>query len=331
MLTPRQNVMAVLNGQQPDYYGDLMPSLQFVPDPAFQRDRIPRDGKVHADSWGTCYCFPPGAPGAHPVVNDSNAVIRDIENWKEQLKVPTLKGLDWSQAEVAAKQVNREEKFCAVFCAGGLFERSHHLMGMQNALMNYLEYPDEMYGVLRAIADYKIEWFHLAAEHIHPDLVFYHDDWGTKQNVFLPPTVWRELIKPLHTEIVKAAHDCGIIFMHHADCICQPLVLDMLEMGIDIWQGTIPQNDIVEIQRITNGKLPMVGGVDGPKIDIENITEEEIRAEVRRAFDTYCPGGPFFPSIANGRCFREWNNQIYMDELEKYGRIYAQKRAAENT
>lgn len=34
----------------------------------------------------------------------------------------------------------------------------------------------------------------------------------------------------------------------------------------------------------------MVGGIDGPKIDVENITEEQIRAEVRRAVDTYCPG-----------------------------------------
>ena len=40
-------------------------------------------------------------------------------------------------------------------CAGGLFERSHHLMGMEEALVNYLEYPDEMAGLLRVIADYK--------------------------------------------------------------------------------------------------------------------------------------------------------------------------------
>ena len=67
----------------------------------------------------------------------------------------------------------------------------------------------------------------------------------------------------------------------------------MVEIGVDIWQGVIPQNDIVEIQRITEGKLAMVGGIDGPKIDIENITEEQIRQEVRRAIDTYCPAGGF--------------------------------------
>ena len=57
--------------------------------------------------------------------------------------------------------------------------------------------------------------------------------------------------------------------------------------------------DMVAIQRITGGKLAMVGGIDGPKIDIENIIEEQIRQEVRRAIDTYCPAGRFYPSIPN--------------------------------
>ena len=324
-MTPRENVMAVFNNQQPDYYGDFMPALAFVPDPVFLRDRVPQDGEHHKDSWGTVFCFKPGTPGAHPVVNDETAVIKNIENWKNELTVPTLNDLDWSEAVDLAGKVDRKEKFCAIFCSGGLFERSHHLMGMQNAFINYMQYPEEMYGILRKIADFKIEYLKLAAKHFKPDIVFFHDDWGTKQNVFLPPEVWRELIKPLHTEIIKAAHECGIMFMHHADCVCQPLVEDMVEMGIDVWQGAIPQNDIVEIQRITKGRLPMVGGIDGPRIDVENITEEEIRAEVRRAFDTYCPGGRFYPSIANGRCFRDWNNDIYLDELESYGKIYASK------
>jgi hypothetical protein len=316
--------MAVYNRRQPDYYGDFMPALEFVPDPVFLRDRIPQDGQEHKDGWGTVFCFYPGAPGAHPVVNDSNAVIRDITRWKEQLLVPTLKGLDWSDAEECAKKVDRKEKFRAIYCSGGLFERSHHLMGMQNAFINYMEYPDEMAGLLRAIADYKIEYLKLAAKHIKPDIVFYHDDWGSKQNVFLPPKLWRQIIKPLQAEIVRTAHECGIMFMHHADCICQPLVLDMVEIGIDVWQGVIAQNDILEIQRVTEGKLAMIGGIDGPAIDIESITEEQIRAEVRRAFDTYCPAGRFYPSIPNGCCFRKWNNDIYLDELAVYGRRWAQ-------
>lgn len=322
----KENVMAIYHGGQPDYYGDLMTAVEFILDPLFIKDSmIPQDGKEYKDSWGTVKVFLPNAPGPHPHLNSDNFVIKDIEKWRDQLIVPSIKNFDWSEVRTQVSHINREEKLVCFFCPAGIFERSHFLMGVENALINYLEYPEEMKSLLRVIADHKIEYIKKVAEECHPDIIFYHDDWGTKQNLFLPPKVWREIIKPLQKEIADAIHQCGMIYMHHADCICQPIVEDMVEIGIDIWQGVIPQNDIVEIQRITGGKLAMVGGIDGPKIDIENITEEIIRKEVRRAIDTYCPGGRFFPSIPNGICFREWNNGIVMDELKNYGKQYAQE------
>ena len=321
----RENAMAIYNRRQPDYYFDMMDALELIPDPVLMGDLCPQDGQEHKDSWGTVYIFKPGAPGAHPHVTPENAVIKDIEKWEEQLTVPDLDHLDWTEAVRAAEAVNRKEKFVGFMCAGGLFERSHHLMGMETALINYMEYPEEMAALLRVIADYKIKYIRLVAEKIHPDIIFYHDDWGSKQNLFLPPRVWRAIIKPLQKEIADTIHECGMIYIHHADCICQPIVTDMVESGVDIWQGVIAQNDIVEIQKITEGKLAMIGGIDGPKIDIENITEEEIRGEVRRAIDTYCPAGRFYPGIPNGICFREWNNEIAMDELKKYGKQFAQE------
>lgn len=321
----RENAMAIYNRRQPDYYFDMMDALELIPDPVLMGDLCPQDGQEHKDSWGTVYIFKPRAPGAHPHVTPENAVIKDIEKWEEQLTVPDLDHLDWTEAVRAAEAVNRKEKFVGFMCAGGLFERSHHLMGMETALINYMEYPEEMAALLRVIADYKIKYIRLVAEKIHPDIIFYHDDWGSKQNLFLPPRVWRAIIKPLQKEIADTIHECGMIYIHHADCICQPIVTDMVEIGVDIWQGVIAQNDIVEIQKITEGKLAMIGGIDGPKIDIENITEEEIRGEVRRAIDTYCPAGRFYPGIPNGICFREWNNEIAMDELKKYGKQFAQE------
>ena len=148
MMTLRENAMAIYYGGKPDFYGDLMDAVELIPDPVLMGDLPPQDGLEHKDSWGTVYVFKPGAPGPHPRVNDSNAVIKDIEHWKERLKVPSLENLDWTVACQAAQSVNRKEKFVGFMCAGGLFERSHHLMGMENALINYMEYPEEMSGVL---------------------------------------------------------------------------------------------------------------------------------------------------------------------------------------
>ena len=247
MMTLRENAMAIYNRQQPDYYFDLMDAIQLVPDPVLMAGMFPQDGKEYKDPWGTAYIYKPGAPGPHPHVTAENAVIKDIEHWKDSVVVPPTRGLDWSAAKKVADETDRKEKFVGVLFGGGLFERSHHLMGMENALCSYLEYPEEMAELLRVIADYKIDYIHEMGKQIHPDIIFYHDDWGSKQNVFLPPRVWREIIKPLQKEIADAIHEEGMIYMHHADCICQPLVTDMVEIGIDIWQGVIAQNDIVEI------------------------------------------------------------------------------------
>ena len=323
MMTPRENAMAIFNREQPDYYGDIMASVALLPDPVLMGGGIPQDGLPHKNMWGVEYRYMPGAPGPHPHITDDNKVISDITKWESQLNVPSLDNMDWTVAKQVEATVDRKEKMVCIMFGGGLFEMSHFLMGMEDALCNYLDYPDEMKAFLSVIKDWKIAYIRQMTEMVHPDIIFYHDDWGNKKSVFLPPPVWRDIIKPLQMEISAAIHDCGMIYMHHADCICEPITPDMVDLGVDIWQGCIAQNDIVHIQEMTEGKLAMAGGIDGPKIDIENITEEEIRAEVRRAIDTYCPRGRFYPGIPNGICFREWNNSIFMDELLKYGRQYA--------
>ncbi|MDR3052657.1 MAG: hypothetical protein LBU48_02190 [Coriobacteriales bacterium] len=323
MLTKRENMTAILNGEQPDYYGDFMDSLALIPDPIFMADRVPQDGEIHKDSWGTEYRWPADAPAKHPLDRKEGLVIKDIEEWRDQLKVPDISNLDWTAAKTAAAAVDRKESFCGIFNTAGLFERSHHLMGFEECLVNYMVYEDEMAEVLRTIADFKIDYIKMAAKELQIDAIFYQDDWGSKTNLFLPPDLWRRIIKPLHTEIVAAAHEHGILFIHHADCYCQPLAQDMLDMGIDIWQGVIPQNDIVEIQRITQGRLPMIGGINGTTIDSDDTTDEAIIAEVHRAIDTYCPGGRFFPALTYGKLFTKKNQPLFDAQMAAYGRKWA--------
>ncbi|MDR2956644.1 MAG: hypothetical protein LBU61_00490 [Coriobacteriales bacterium] len=326
MRTKRQNAEAILARQQPDYYFDFMESLSLIFDPVMMSGfQVTPGGPESKDDWGVTYIWPEGAPGPHPIARPETLVIPDIENWQQYIKVPEVKGFDWSEAKAQAEATDRDEQYVAIMSGGGLFERSHHLMGLENALANYLLFPDQVFELLHVIKDYKIAYLEEAAAQVHPDVVFFHDDWGHKRNVFLPPDVWRKLIKPLHIEIINKAHELGIFFLHHADCICEPYVIDMVEMGIDAWQGVIAQNDVVEIQRVTQGNLPMVGGFDSAKIDVESTTEADVRAEVRRVIDTYCPGGRFFPGIPNGFLYTPGLMEIYQDEMAIYGREWAEQ------
>lgn len=326
-MTPRENALAILHGESPDYCMNIMEAVAFVPEPLTTGDDCPQDGLEHRDTWGTVNIFRPGEPGQIPITTPDKLVIPDIEEWEKYLKVPSLEGFDWSETEAIAASVDRREKLVGCFCATGIFERSHFLMGFEDALVNYLMYPEEMKEILRRIKDYKLRYIELIAEHMKPDLLFYQDDWGSKNSLFLSPEVWREMLKPLEKELVEAAHSYGMIFMHHADCYCEPLAPEMEELDIDIWQGVIPQNDIVAIQKRLKGRMGLQGGIDAQKIDAYNTTEEEIRAEVRRAIDTYCPAGKFFPGMTGGTCYIPEHGKIYLEELHSYGREWIRKQA----
>ncbi len=323
MYTFRQNSQVILDGGQPDFYGDIMDAMAICPDPIFLRDLCPQDGELHQDSWGTTKKWAPGEPGETPVTTDENKVIKDIEDWKDYVAVPPVDNLDWSMAEAFAKSVNRDEKWVCYFSTTGLFERSHFLMGMEDAMCNYLLYPEEMVELLTVIKDWKIECIRQAHEHLNPDAIFYQDDWGSKQNLFLPPDVWREIIKPLQQEISDVIHECGMLYVHHSDCYRAQIVEDMVDIGIDVWQGVIPENPIEEIKERTQGKLAMQGGIDTPAYDNSMATEESIRAGVRADLDRCLPGGRFFVGCPGGRAFNEWNNGILQDELRRYGRQWA--------
>ncbi|MGI6333207.1 MAG: uroporphyrinogen decarboxylase family protein [Saccharofermentanales bacterium] len=271
------------------------------------------------DAWGVQWILQTGSPASIPLHTADNLVIKDITCWEDFVKFPELDGHDWSFAQRAAAEVDRNQAMVMPMIFAGVFELSHALMGFEDALCNYMLEPEAMTGLITALADWKIGHLERVIDKLKPDVIHYHDDWGSKHNLFLDPEVWRAIIKPQQQRIVDFVKSAGIIFMHHSDSICEPIVEDMAEMGIDIWQGVIPQNDIVAIQRRLNGRMALMGGIDAQVIDHPDYDEQVIRDEVRRCIDTYCPQNYFIPCIPNLFAIHPEVERIYLDEIKVYG------------
>ena len=107
--------------------------------------------------------------------------------------------------------------------------------------------------------------------------------------------------------------------IHHADSFLEPLAEDMVDLGIDIWQGVLNTNNILKLQEQLQGRMTLMGGVDS-WVDRPDSTEAEIRAEVRKVCETYGPGGHFIPSITYGRpgTLYPHVNPTLVDEIRKY-------------
>ena len=327
MLSKRDNFLETIRGGKPDRFVKQYEFLDLViGDPVnfYVRGKRYPGMEPNIDKWGCRTLWPEGEPGAIP--DPTFHLIEDIENWKDVVKVPDLIGncdaADlWEPYLERCKEVYREDKMLAMFAPTGIFERMHNLMGFEETFINLMEEPELMAELAEAIADYRLDDFKLMIEHVHPDVLLAHDDWGTKTQLFFPPDIWRKVYKPQYERIYKYVHDQGIIVIHHSDSFNEPIVKDMIDCHIDIWQGALATNDIVRLQEETVGKITFMGGLETNVVDSVSSTEEGVREEVRRACRTYGPQGYFIPSVTYGDPFGtivyKEAYEIIDDEIDK--------------
>ena len=261
-----------------------------------------RRGTVSRDRWGTTISFPADAPGAIPVHTDDLTVCPDVTRWEETVHAPDLAASctgGWEDCRAAARSAAGEEKLLAGFMGTGIFEQCHFLMGFENTLTALYEHPDEMHRLIDYITDYRLGYVKLLIDNLHPDVIFSHDDWGTKDALFMHPDMWRAFFKEPYRRFYGYIRSRGCIAIHHADSYLVPIVDDMAEIGIQVWQGVLPENDIPALQRHLQGKLVLMGGI-GAAIDRSDATAEEVCDYTRRTLRSCCPGGHFIPSITYG-------------------------------
>jgi len=325
MLTPRENFLETIKkGGKPDRLACCYTPFKLIGgDPIFHllRDNRVR-GTVSKDAWGTVIVFPEDQPAATPHVTVENQVIQDIEEWQDYVKVPDLRGkcsTGWEEALANKAAIDQEQYLTMIPMGTGIFEQCHMLMTFEDALCNLLMYPDEMHELIDVITEYRLTYMKMIVENLHPDAILSHDDWGSKNSLFMSPETWREFFKEPYRKLYSYLKENGVIVMHHADSFLEPIVEDMAEIGVDVWQGVLPSNDIVKISKQLDGRMALMGGIDSI-IDRANSTEEEIRAEVQRVCTTYGDLPNFIPSYTMGGPGTLFPHvePIIWDEIEKF-------------
>lgn len=332
-MNPKEQFLSVLRNDKPTkwmgyaFNGYAHNYFPVIWDPITMMDAA-HTGESYLDDWGATWRHLPTDPGAIPMVNDDNKVIKDLAHWRDYVTFPSLENLDWTGALAQLSAVDRETTLVMVPSFYGPFERAHALMTFEDVFCGMSEEPEALSDLLGALTDWKIRALELVIDTLKPDIIHSHDDWGSLTSLFFSPTVFRELFKPHYTRLYSFIRSKGVLVQHHADCYCTGLENDMVDMCIDMWQGVVPTNDIPLIQKNTEGKLLLLGGIDQRIVDRAEATEEEIRAEVRRAIDAYAPGGAFLPCIASITCINPGKGEIVIDECNKYGALWLAKTSS---
>lgn len=315
MMTKRENLLRVINHRNPAWVPNGMESVVSIGSPVCERP-----GHAGRDAFGVHWSLEEGASGGTYPTHNGHPVT-DLARWREQITMPQLDNIDWSFVKAQALKVDRETSLVSGFVEMGLFERSYLLLGMENALVSYLTEPETMVELLDAIADYKIELIERFDDAVDLDMVWYGDDWGTQDALFMPPEVWRQTIKPATRRIYDCLKERNIIINQHSCGKIEAIFGDMVEMGADIWNPCQPCNDLAAMKAQFAGRIAFCGGIDSQFVlDKPGVTTEDVREEVRRRIDQLAGGGGYIAAPSHGVPYEQALIDAMNDEIAIYGR-----------
>ncbi len=316
-MTPKENLLRVIYHNNPKWIPYGLESVEMVFPPVVERPA--QSGK---DDFGVVWDLEEGAEGGtYPAHNGHT--ISDISKWREQITFPNLESMDWNSLSEKVKKIDRKNYLICGFVEMGLFERSYLLLGMDEALIAYLTMPEQMQDLIAAIADYKIKFINLFSEATNCDIIWYGDDWGTQNNLFLPPDVWRGIIKP-HT---KRIYDCmkklNIIIDQHSCGKIDGIFGDIVEIGADIYNPCQPCNDLKKLKQKFGNQITFEGGIDSQFVLAKpGVTEDEVRKEVRNRIDDLAKNGGYIAAPSHSVPYDEKLLFALKDEIEVYGRNF---------
>ncbi|MDO4622724.1 MAG: uroporphyrinogen decarboxylase family protein [Eubacteriales bacterium] len=304
MLTKKQNLIETIRGGKPDRIVNQFEYVSIFFDPCtMEAMGQVQKGGVWTNGWGVRIEFPEYVPGMFPNTSPEYVVIKDVAEWKKYVHAPRTKFPEeaWEAAKAQIANVDRNEVFVAPFIAPGIFEKLHYLMGMEDCMMAFYEEPEAMHELIDYLVEYEIDVAREICEHMHPDALFHHDDWGSQRSSFLSPAMFDEFITPAYEKIYGFYKEHGVeVIIHHSDSYAENLVPSMIKMGIDIWQGAMTTNDLVGCIEKYGGQISFQGGIDNGKIDKADWTKEAVVAEAEKAINNYYTGLYFIPATVMG-------------------------------
>ena len=303
MLTAKQNMQEAIRGGKPERFVNQFEAIMLLFHPFMIHSPSPAKGQLNVvNAWGVTNSWPENTPGAFPVHTKETIVVKDIEHWRDYVHAPSLKfsDEDWAAFKAQYDAIDSTQAYRAPFIAPGIFEQTHHLCEISNALTYYMTNPDEMHDLIRYLTDWELELAEGICTYLKPDAIFHHDDWGSEKSTFMSPNMFADFFVEPYKELYRYYHDHGVeLVIHHADSYAATLVPYMIEIGIDIWQGCMESNNVPELIKKYGGKISFMGGIDNKSMDFPGWTQEVCDKVAERVCSS-CGINYFIPCITQG-------------------------------
>ena len=280
-------------------HSDFRPVLDRFPQATLDYNRNRESHSPYLDDWGSgSKEIEPGVwfPAVHPLAEAATIEAIEKHPWPD-MNDPYRVALVREQARRLAEQ--NEYAIMATPWLMFPFERAFSLQGMDRFLLNLAMYPDFATALLRKITDVCLvhidHFLDECGDNI--DIIKIGDDLGTQERLLISPRMYRQMLKPLHAEIIQTIRQrtkAKVFF--HSDGDIFDLIEDFIEIGVDILNpvqtSAGKMSDLAALHARYKGRIVFCGAIDTQKV-LPFGTPEEVRQEVRRVINLLGPDGGY--------------------------------------
>jgi len=206
-----------------------------------------------------------------------------------------LKDYNWPEVdedsfEHVEKYRIRNEDFCVYGGVIHLFEIAWQLTGFNELMVMMSKNDPEVEKILDMLNNIRLKQARLLLE-ADVDVIYDGDDVGAQNTMILSPTMWRKFLKPRYKLLSDLIHSKGKYFLFHSDGWIEPIINDLIEIGVDILNPVQPETmDPVRVRKMCGSKMAFEGTLSIQKT-IPFGSTEDVRKEVRKRIIELGPTG----------------------------------------
>ena len=320
-MTAKENYRAVLNGEWGEWVPVHKSDCEWVIPSFYMRFMATPEKR---DMFGV-----PWAINANGPMPDTTKppVIDDMEDWRQVVNLPDLDAVDWEQ--MAAFDLGRidPDRMALVFTcagpAGNFFLPIMAMLGFVNGLMSFYDSPEAVHEFCEYMTEYYLRVIDLEEKYYDPEVYCIADDMATANAPFISMDVYDEFLKPYYKRLIERCKSYGKKVEFHLCGKAEPIISDLFDMGVDIWQAAQWMNDLEGLRGKYGSRITFNGAWDteGPA-NMEGADEQTCRQAVRNSIDRLVALGPsvFMGSALGEGPIIEQQNKWILDEAYTYGR-----------
>jgi len=171
-----------------------------------------------------------------------------------------------------------------------LFEQAWYLRGFTRFVSDLYRNEGFANKLLDRLLKFRLEEGTRYAE-LGVDVVCLGDDIGTQTGLLFSMGMWRKYLKERMRTLIHALKLRGCIISYHSDGVVEPLLKDLIEIGVDMIDPVQPECNNLERIKSTYGRRLVLHGTISHQRIMPYGTEEDVVNMVRDRIDRLGEGG----------------------------------------